>query len=404
MQTVRYPFVGPLAISASALCVASVLSLPSVWAGDRHGDDDDSDDRDAPSITLRLPNSTQGPLWPPSEVVNEDGDFILIGQMLSEVAPGVIVPVPEQAVLVSKETVPPLNEEGVEDFSNVLGAEYEVIRPLDLSPGSPDLDMVLYTLSYGPFEGNFGGGPRIPREGESTYNLNGALPSCLELFPTDAQSTVYTRASYPFHEAPIWGFQGDQVAYDVETGEPFDPNDASGADCPEEGCPGENTVDFRRTEPFTLGEYLRARGTVAITLTDYDAEVGAYTAARFDFRFRQLPPRSLFTIWSIRQNSIEPRPALRLPDPLGIPNVFISDDKGRATYSVVVPNPFPDPATDDAGLRIIGLAVDYHSDYQNWGACPARLGPGVEIHAIFNTPAKGIMDITEFVTKPASEL
>jgi hypothetical protein len=261
------------------ICFASLAFISSAWAQYEH---------DGPSVSVPLPNSTQGPLWPPSEVVNEDGDFILVGTVLTEVAPGQIVPLPKQAVLVSKETVPPLDKNGREDFSNVLGAPYKVIRPLDLTPGSTDLEMVLHTSSFGPFEGLFGGGPRIPREGESPYNLNGVLPFCPELFPSASQRDSYTRPSFPFHKAPIWGFQGDQLAYDVDTGEPYDPH--TGSDCPPEGCPGENSVDTRRTTPITLDEWLRARGEVTITLTRFNKEVNAYTAARFDLHFKDLPP------------------------------------------------------------------------------------------------------------------
>jgi hypothetical protein len=374
------------------ICFASFALVSSVWAQPK---------REEPSVTFPFQSTTQGPLWPPSEIANEEGDFILVGQVLTETAPGQIVPLPTQAALVSKATVPPLDKNGREDFSNPLGAPYKVIRPLDLSPGSKDLKMVLHTLSFGPFEGAFGGGPRIPREGESPYNLNGTQPPCLELFPSTSQRLTYTRPSFPFHKAPIWGFQGDQLAYDVDTGEPYDPHTGSGSSCPPEGCPGENIIDTRRTKPITLGEWLRARGEIKITLTRFNEEVGAYTAAHFNFRFRDLPPHAVFTILAIRRNVVEPLPKVRPPNPLGIPNVLISDAQGRAKFSAVVPNPFPDPMTDDKGLRVIALVVDYHSDYMSKGACPTRLGAGVDGHPILSTAADGTRDITQFITKEA---
>jgi hypothetical protein len=237
-------------------------------------------------------------------------------------------------------------------------------------------------------------------EGQSPYNLNGALPSCPELFASSSQRLAYRRPSVPLHAAPIAGFQGDQIAYAVDSGAPYDPRTASGAGCGE-GCSGENAIDVRRTKPITLGEYLRAKGELTVTLTRYGAEVDAYTAARFDFSFERLLPDSVYTIWAIRANAMQPRPQLRLPNPLGIPNIFVTDRKGNATFSTEIPDPFPDPATDDGGLRIVGLAVDFHSDFQTWGACPARLGPGVEIHAQFNTPVDGTLDLTPFITRPA---
>jgi len=92
-----------------------------------------------------------------------------------------------------------------------------------------------------------------------------------------------------------------------------------------------------------------------------------------------------------------------LPDPLGLPSYVITDGTGSGRYSTEVVNPFPDPATDDEGLRIVAVLMTYRSDYQNWGSCPARLGPGVDVHAAMTTPVA--MDLTDFITKelPPSE-
>lgn len=355
---------------------------------------------DEVSIVRDLPNSTQGPLWPPSEIVNQNGDFIVVGTGLIETAPGVVVPMPNQALLVSKETVPPLDGDGKEDFSNPLGAPYQVIRPLDLSANSPDLNMPLHTVSYGPFDGEFGGGPRIPALTESSYNLNMARPSCTEVFPTESQRFTYVRPSFPLQESPINGFQGDQVAYDIDTGQAFDPETASGPGCGE-GCPGENDVDQRNQTTITLGDWLKAKGKVKISLTHYNHEVDAYTAARFDLDFKNLLPNAVYTVWAVRTNAVMPPPHERLPTPLGVPNVFVSNDLGKGHLSVELANPFPDPMHDVSGNRIIGLAVVYHSDYQNWGACPAHFGPGIDVHQVFNSSIDGTMDITDFITVDA---
>lgn len=45
------------------------------------------------------------------------------------------------------------HDNGQEDLPNMLGAPYKVIHPLNLTPGSKDLEMVLHTSSFGPFEG-----------------------------------------------------------------------------------------------------------------------------------------------------------------------------------------------------------------------------------------------------------
>lgn len=357
--------------------------------------------RASPSIKRTLPISTQGPLWPPSEIMDKDGNFVVVGNVLTRLDSGAVVPVPNRAVIVSKDTVPPLDANGKEDFSRPLGSPYTVLRELDLRRGSPDLDIELFTASYGPFQGDFGGGPRIPAAGNSRYNLNSALPSCLELFPATSAKQTYRQPSHPLHLARIWGLQGDQIAYDADTGAPFTPLLRSGASCGA-GCPGENPATFRsRTTPIKLGEWLKATGTLEITLEDYNDSVAAFTSARFRFKFQHLLPRAVYSAWGVRTNVIAPAPFTRLPAPVGFPNFFVTDENGKGELVSTLPNPFPDPATDDTGMRLIGVAVGFHSDYQNWGACPARLGPGVDIHIQFNTPVDGTPDITDFVTKAA---
>lgn len=337
---------------------------------------------DGPSIMFDLPNGTQGPFWPPSELVDANGDFVVVGLLLVEDETG-IHPVPGSA-LVSKNTVPPLDDQGVEDFSNMLGAPYNIIRPLDLSPGSPDLNIEVYTLSAGPTIGDFGGrGPRIPGEGDSAYNLNMLPPTCPELFPTDDQAGTYKMAGYPLTKAPIWGTRGDQVVYDVHSGM------AVPADVPEQD------IDDRPYDrPVTLGEWLRARGRVKITLTQFDSQAGGYTHARFEMRFRRLMPNSIYTAWGVRASAF----LGALPSPLGFPNVVVTNSRGRGRLEVELKNPFPD-RNGPLGLdRVLGIGFAYHPDYMNWGACFGRIGAGVDINGAFNTFANGTQDITPFIT------
>ncbi|WP_416398618.1 hypothetical protein [Allohahella sp. A8] len=338
------------------------------------------------SMIIDLPVSTQGPLWPPSEVTNKDGDFILVGNLLKEVQPGMFGMVPNQAVLVSKETVPPLDENGVEDPDDWFGAPHQVIRPLDLSKGSADLDMVLYATSFGPVEGS-GGSPQIPKVGDSPYNLNKDLQVCPDVFPTDTQKVNYFRPSYPLHQVPVVGFQGDGVAYDPNTGDAYDPMTASNdPSCAATGCSGEDPMDARRTDPITLGEWLEADGKMRIKLTKRNAK-RQYTHARFDFELRDMLPNSVYTVWVVRARQI-PVPGVwkrRDIDPIAVPNLLVTDAKGRASASYEVANPFPDKATDATGQRIVGLSVVYHSDHQSWGACFSRFGPAVDAHVVFNT-------------------
>src|SRR5262249_10263636 len=145
-------------------------------------------------------------------------------------------PVPNQAAIVSKDTPPPLGPDGKEDF-NVLPspgafftADYQVVRYLDLQPRSTDLDIVLYNASYGPRQGNFGGGPRIPKEGDSRYNLNSIPPHNPNLFPLGPFETTYTQPRYPLHQAPIWGLDANnRLRSGFEPGIAVDPPDATAA-------------------------------------------------------------------------------------------------------------------------------------------------------------------------------
>lgn len=384
----------------TSIIVILFTTIQLSWAQPSAGSaaSNENQSQGGPSVTIELPVVTQGPFWPPSELVDKDGNFIVVGNIMTGIAPGIFVPVPNQAVLVSKETVPPLDANGVEDPDNWFGAAYKVIRPLDLRPGSPDLEIVLYSNSFGPVAGPHGKAPRIPRAGESTYNLNGDLEVCKEVFPADSQRFNYTRPSFPLHKVPVLGFQGDQVAYDVNTGQPFDPQTAT--NCPFPNCPGEDPVDERREDPITLGEWLKAKGEVKITLTRFNQQLNAYTHARFDFELKNMLPNSLYTIWAIRLRTL---PALgrRDIDPLSVPNVIVTDANGKGEGSFEVRNPFPDPATDIRGRRIIGLSIVYHSDHQTWGACFDRFGPGVGAHAVFSTLGNGTVNMTDFITKDA---
>jgi hypothetical protein len=246
----------------------------------------------------------------------------------------------------------------------------------------------------------------MPRVGDSRYNLNSFHSNgyvCRDIFPASSQKRTYTRPSFPLHKVPIPGFQGDQVAYDVDTGEPYTPVFRSGSDCPPGGCAGEDVLNYRREEPITLGEWIRAEVYLTITLTNFKGvkgQGGGYTAARFDVQARNFLPNSIYVMAMIRQNQFEPRPIRKLPDSSVLPNILVTDAEGSARLSRVIPHPFPDPATDGAGLRIVGVGVGFKSDFTVFGACPVRFGAGVDIHAQVTSFAAGITSLTPFVTIP----
>lgn len=319
---------------------------------------------------IDLPVTTQGPLWPPAEVVDDRGHFVLIGTSLESDREGKVVPVPQQALLVSKHTVPPLDDAGVEAPA-LGGAPYNVIRPLDLSAGSADLDLVLHANSYGPANGP-GGRPSIPRQGETAYNLNGAGVVCRDVFPAESQADAYTRPSLPLQNVPIYGFTGDGKRHDVDSGDAL--------------AQLEPVVDERRDTAITLGDWLSADGQLKVQLTGRNAD-GHYTGASFDFRLSNLIPNGLYTVWAVRG---------RGPDALAMPNVITTDAQGSAQANFQVSNPFPEGKDT---LRIRGIAIVYHSDHQTWGGCFSRFGPGVDAHGVFNTlKASGPNPFADFVT------
>ncbi|VAW95231.1 hypothetical protein MNBD_GAMMA21-1423 [hydrothermal vent metagenome] len=357
---------------------------------------------------LNFDPTTQGPLWPPSALVDENGDYVLVGNVLSEISPGVSVPIPGQAVLVSRDTVPPLDNSGKEDFSNLFAAPYKIVRRLDLRPGSEDLDIILHANSFGPPQGEFGGGPRVPMLGESRYNLNGtALKGyyCRSMFPSESQRFVYKRAGFALNQVPIAGFQGDQVDYDVNTGERFTPRLKNGANCPAEGCLGEDNIHIRNTKPVTLEQWLAAKVNAKVMLTDYDSVAGGYTGASFTVHAEHLLPNSIYIIVAVRRAVFEPRPNLKAPDPVAMNSILLTDANGRGKVTFSARHPFPDPIADDAGLRIIGLALTYKSDQSISVACPAILGPGVDVHAAAGTLSNAAANesLARLITVPSSE-
>lgn len=372
--------------------LALTAALFAAWPAPRA-----SADRPATQARRSLETTTQGPPWPPSTLTDTNGDFVVVGNVLTEVAPGVIAPLPGQAALVSKNTVPPLVG-GREDFSNPFGAPYNVLRALNLNPGSPDLAMVLHTPSFGPPRGAFGGGPRIPMLGDSPYNLNMVPDTCPELFPGNPQSALFQRPAFGLHEYPILGFQGDHVAYDLDTGAPYDPHSSSGPGCGA-GCPGENETDRRRSTPITLGEWLRARGQVEFRLVRYSHAAGGFTAARVELRMTGLLPHSVYTVWGIRQNVLTQG---RQPAPLALPGLFVTDERGNGSLVTEIPNAFPARATDERGMRLVGVEVSYHPDYQNWGACAERFGVGYRVLRWFDFRPDGSRDLDFLQTVPAS--
>ncbi|GAB4185169.1 MAG: hypothetical protein Tsb002_08700 [Wenzhouxiangellaceae bacterium] len=389
--------------------VSPFASIPSVAEYEQIGEADSAEGLRHRRVSklVNLPVVTAGPPWPPADLADENGNFILVGNLLREVSPGEYWFLRNRSVIVSKNTVPPLDAQGIENPNDWTGGSHEVLRELDLSPGSPDLDIELYTVSYGPHDDGLTGVPRVPAAGDSPYNLNKVPTPCADAFPVGPQNTEYFRPQYKLNEVPVLGFQGDNVAYDPATGEPYDPMTATDdAACAGQGCPGEDPVDSRRRGPVTLGEWLDAEGRVLIRLTQKN-ENNEYTHASFRLWLKDMQPNAVYTVWSIRSRIVPVDGVFEARDisPITVPNVITTDARGQGYANFEVPNPFPDPATDTYGMRMTGLSVVYHSDHMNWGACVSRFGSGVDSHAHLSTIAIGPdapvtqgFDFTDFIT------
>ncbi|WP_255955367.1 hypothetical protein [Streptomyces odontomachi] len=164
-----------------------------------------------PTRTYELSLTTQGPTYPPSEVMNEDGDFVVIGRVNRPGPDGSVRSEWGSAIVAPDSELPPHGQ----------NAPFRIVRDLPdvLSPA--DQDMVLYTLPL-PLPCN-------------NYPMLFAPEQCPQAHSTQ-------RPSYPFHEVPI---------------------------------PDLREEDGRRvTEPVTLGQWVQAQGwmEVATVHGGHDAE------------------------------------------------------------------------------------------------------------------------------------
>ncbi|MBJ6760423.1 hypothetical protein JGU66_06585 [Myxococcaceae bacterium JPH2] len=245
--------------------------------------------------------TTQGPPYPPSEIMDKDGNFIVIGNVIQD-----DLTMKWTSAVVSPQS--PLPE-----FGKL--APYKVVRHIS-SDELATSDEVLYTVSL-----------PLPCNNYSQVFAPDQAPH--------AHSVV--RPSLPLHEAYI---------------------------------PDYRPIDGRKiTTPITLSQWCKARGTMTIDVgEDY---------ADFSFEFEGMIPHSLYTVMGLRRHEIRPKGTVR-PGPLGIPNVFIADAQGKATYSARIPDPFP-PGQDSN--RLIDVIVLWMSSQMNYGGAIGHHGLGGDVHA-----------------------
>ncbi len=264
--------------------------------------------------------TTQGPTYPPSEVMDSDGNFIVIGKLNLLNTKGELAQ-EWGAAIVNQDSICP-------SFGD--NAPYNIMKMLDLNNLNSDGDKVLYTLP-------------VP------LPCNNYL---MVFAPSQNEAFEKIRKSYPFHLAPI---------------------------------PDERPNDGRKIkEPITLAQWIKGKGYLTVTL------VNNKKAARFDFEFTDLIPNSLYTIMSLRENDLNPASPTR-PGPLGIPNVFITDNQGKAVYQAEMPNPFEGKKVKNRN-RIINVVVLWMSTQMNYGGAIGRYGLGGDIHAQLKLQAPSFIE------------
>lgn len=273
-----------------------------------------------------LSMTTQGPTYPPSEVMNADGDFVVIGRLNrdhdSEDLRSTGAPIDLQrahgvqspwggAIVAADSAAPRFG----------LNVPYRIIREFDWRELSDeDRNMVLCTLPI-PLPCN-------------NYEMTFAPEQ--ERF-----ADMRPRRSYAFHETPI---------------------------------PDLRSEDGRRQiKPITLGEWVGAKGTLDVTLTKDER------AADFGMIFSGLIPDSLYTMMSLRERDFDPAGPTR-PGPLGIPNVLITDVKGNGRYHARLPNPFPAMSSLNRN-RIVNVVLLWMSYQTSYCGALGLFGLGGDVHA-----------------------
>ena len=259
--------------------------------------------------SYNLSVTTQGPTYPPSEIMDQNGNFIVIGKLNMQDNVGEFYQEWDAAIVSDKSQLPSFGQ----------NIPYDIIRSLDLNNLGNDSNMVLYTLPL-PLPCN-------------NYNI--------EFAPDQRPVFKKNRPSYPLHLAPI---------------------------------PDIRECDGRKlTKPITLGDWINAKGVLEVKVLENKK------SAIFNFEFHNLIPNSLYTVMALRENDLNPKYMTR-PGPLGVPNVFITNELGYATYTATMPNPFGTSITK-INNRIINVVVLWMSSQMSYGGAIGHYGLGGDIHA-----------------------
>ncbi|MDF2690769.1 MAG: hypothetical protein K0S29_624 [Gammaproteobacteria bacterium] len=253
--------------------------------------------------------TTQGPTYPPSEVMDQDGNFIVIGRLNLRMENGSCLQEWGSA-LVSADSPTP-------EFGKNL--PYKIIKFLDLNQLAAEDDKMLCTLPLPLPCNNY---PMVFAP-EQCPNFSGHRPSL------------------PFHQAYIPDLRPD---------------------------------DGRKLcEPVYLSNWIKASGNLRVSTQG--------KLAKFEFEFKNLLPNSLYTVMALREHDLDPLEPSR-PGPLGVPNVFITDSRGKGFYQAIMPNAFPSQKLPFAERnRIINVVVLWMSTQMSYGGAIGHYGLGGDIHA-----------------------
>lgn len=249
--------------------------------------------------------TTQGPLYPPSEVMDPNGNFIVVGQIIRETGPQ------WGRAIVSRNTPVPR-------FGTSI--PYSIVQELADPLSAKDAAIVLHTLPL-----------PLPVNNYPMIFAPGQMPD----------ADTHTAPSYAFHKVPIPDLEPEHSR--------------------------------RLRTPVLLGDWLSAKGQLKVTLAPDQR------SAEFAFEFERLIPESLYTIMSLRSGDLDPKRLTR-PAPLGVPNVFVTDRDGKASYRVDMDDPFPS-SDRGSGNRIINVVVLWMSRQMSHGGAIGLYGLGGDIHA-----------------------
>jgi hypothetical protein len=283
--------------------------------------------------------TTQGPTYPPSEIMDKDGNFVVIGRINTTVNTAKNVGRTYGAhgasskwggaIVSQKSKVPTFGE----------NYPYDIVREFDVNNLSvEDSNMVLHTLPVPLPCNNY---PMIFAPEQKQFE------------------DMRERPSYPLHRPVIKDFR-------VEDG-------------------------WKINDPITLGTWVKAQGILSVELSD-DA-----TEAIFNIKCTGLIPNGLYTIMSLRENDFNVTEPTR-PGPLGIPNVMVTDPFGNGQYHAVMPNPFPDPNSVGSN-RIINVILLWMAYQRNYGGAMALFGLGGDVHAQLKLDKPSFYEFTTFAKK-----